>query len=427
MKFLLPILLAALSFGQTTVPTLVDGTNFPARGPSSGNPYLFVRGGSIYLVEFGETAGGQLGIWKCTLTGSSCSQMDASNRPSDALQAFVAFSAPLSTTIEAVYQSQSFPTNQLKFVVFDTATDTWAAASTALTLGIPSGQTPLTQGAGQALIQKNNGTYYLYMLDTVAAVFRLGYYTFSAGTWSGFTTVEADEVPIILSVARDDSTEQVNLFYEDATHSNELTYLQIAADDTPGTHTLLPGGQNANNTDVISAKVIGSTLYAIYNDTEGAGLTCPNPPGVYRVMELSTPTASISFTSTVIFTAPDCDSQTRTHWAAIGIDNGTRVNAFWDFNDVSGSPTVSEISQSVLTAGVWGAPTTFYNEEANRPVGPSFNHNYPAQIDAVCESDMWAMPLTLLWGTEVGYLYVNGSATCTAPPARKIVHRASAN
>lgn len=425
MKLLLPFLLAALSFAQTTVPTLVDGTNFPARSTTTGssaNPYLFVISGSIYLVEQGETSGGQVGIWKCDIAGSACNQMDAAGRPSDGRAQFVAFSAASSSTIEVVYASQASPTNQIKFVTFDTSTDTWGSPSAALTLALPMGILPFDQGS--SLFKKNDGTYYLYMVDDVAAVARIGYYTFSAGTWSSFTPVIADTSAALYSVTRDDSTEEVHIFFRDLTISSEFGYVKIASDNTPGTPVLLPASQNASNTDRVTAKVVGSTLYAIYNDTEGAGMTCPLPPGLYRVMELSTPTSSTSFTSTIVFSAPDCDSQTRTGWGTVAVDAGTRVNAFWTFHDSSGSPVILSIYQSVLNGGVWGAPTVFYDQVANGPMGPSLDINNPSALDAVCEADGWAMPMSLRWGTLVGYLYVNG--TCSLA-TRKVVHRASPN
>jgi hypothetical protein len=404
-------------FGATP-PVPIDATRYSWRQVALGNPFAFVKGTSLYMVlNDGDDTGltsGWLGVFKCTLSGASCTRMNTAGQPSDALASYVAYSSPTSSVIDIAYSSQRTPSNQVKIVTYDTSSDTYGSPTAALILGLGGGTWPFTLGYGE-ILQKNNGTYYLWMIDIVSAADRLGYYTYSSGTWSSFTPVVTDTSNYIYSVTRNETTEEVYIYYYDTTQ-HYTSFIKIAADDTPGTPHVFTDS-TAKNADRFDTKIVGTNLATVYADF--------NESTDYpQVSYLITPLASETFTNTLIWTIPDCD--TFSTYGTIGVDGSGNVSAFWVTNNLpEGSPTAIKILQSTLSGVTWSSATTFYDEVANPPSGASLNGTNPQTAQALWSGSSWLLP-TAMETTEsgpgtivVGYLLGGGSS-----PVR---HRSSSN
>lgn len=370
----------------TAAPVIIDPINFARPSFLEHQPYVFPVGDNVYAVlANSQTGNNRVGVYLTTDQGLTWTEQDASNAPVGSGRNFECFFESGTGRIDVC----DTPGGAFRITQFNTNTNTWGTVGTSASVG-----------SSNFFFFRQSGGTYVVIYTATSSVIR--YVTNIAGVWSGSTILASSSGFIQGGVS--DSSDNAYVFHSLTTGSPVHIFKVDSSFAITGPFTL------TNTWDGLTRPSL-----KIYQSNSLAVAFIPGNGVESVVTEIGTPLSALSFTRYPVFTKPNVNESEG--WATLLIGTAGDLNIWWARLDLTTSPLVDELDQSVFNGSSWEPAIQYYDEVTNPPsdVVPDPLNEFVHTVDGFQLSDGSWFLLIALETSDVGGEHCTGFFLVPSP------------
>ncbi len=338
------------------------------------NPYYFEVGTDLYQVLVASQGEAKIGIFKRakSSTEGAWAEQDSGSSPDNTAQSGFLNVIKNGTKLAILYLLDDFVS--IKIVEFDTATDTYGAPTSALTIPSSAGTFGFVlKGSRYVVIGSGStGTYVV---------------TNTGGAWSSIAVVLATPSMVIYGALLD-VFGMLRFFGNRVSQHLDMWML----DNSLALVSFIPH-TFTNNLDLSKGRPsmvqISSTSYAVgFFDTLAL-----NP---FLVTIVTNSNTSPVYTITTVYVQPSIGDPEGGSYATLVLGLGGNLTAFYVRRNIVSMPVVNEVDRSTYSSGTWGSPVTYYDAVADPPAGGTSDTSQIIRaLQPIQFGSGWSLALTM--------------------------------